>query len=159
VQLFRVPVEVGRLSTGGKPDGAALVVELASLAEQGVTVLVSALPDDEVAEAGLSSEGAAAQALGLRFLALPIVDLGVPSAATLSRAADELTALVQAGEHVHIHCWAGIGRSSLLAAAVLVRLGRRPEEAWAAVSAARGLPVPDTEEQRRLLAGWAADGG
>jgi len=54
VQLFRVPVELGRLSTGGKPDGAALVVELASLAEQGVTVLVSALPDDEVAERGLA---------------------------------------------------------------------------------------------------------
>jgi protein-tyrosine phosphatase len=45
----------------------------------------------------------------------------------------------------------GIGRSSLLAAGCLVAQGMPPGEAWAAISDARGLTVPDTPEQRRWL--------
>jgi hypothetical protein len=46
----------------------------------------------------------------------------------------------------------GIGRSSLLAAAVLVEDGVDPDEAWDLISA-RGYAVPDTEEQRIWLTG------
>jgi protein-tyrosine phosphatase len=54
---------------------------------------------------------------------------------------------------VAIHCRGGIGRSSLMAAAVLVQLGAAPEQAWDTVSVARGMPVPETEEQRAWLTG------
>ena len=50
-----------------------------------------------------------------------------------------------------IHCRAGIGRSSLLAAAVLRVEGRTADEAWQRITEARGLPVPDTDEQRDFL--------
>jgi protein-tyrosine phosphatase len=52
------------------------------------------------------------------------------------------------GKHVAVHCWAGVGRSSLIAAALLVRRGTAPEAAWARIAEARGLPVPETDEQR-----------
>ncbi|HST65016.1 MAG TPA: hypothetical protein VLM05_07485 [Mycobacteriales bacterium] len=52
------------------------------------------------------------------------------------------------GKHVAVHCWGGIGRSSLIAAAVLVARGVDTEEAWNRIGAARGVRVPETDEQR-----------
>ncbi|WP_406324718.1 tyrosine protein phosphatase [Streptomyces niveus] len=52
------------------------------------------------------------------------------------------------GAHVVAHCRAGIGRASLLAAALLILGGTDPDLAWHALEEARGLAVPDTPEQR-----------
>ena len=52
------------------------------------------------------------------------------------------------GEHVVIHCRMGIGRSSMLAAALLMAEGVDPGGAWSTLREARGLDVPDTPEQR-----------
>jgi hypothetical protein len=46
----------------------------------------------------------------------------------------------------------GIGRSPLLLACILVSRGLAAEDAWKAIGTARGLPVPDTVEQREWLA-------
>ena len=64
-----------------------------------------------------------------------------------------LTRRLGAGEHVVTHCRFGIGRASLLAAALLVLDGTDPEQAWGRVARARGLPVPDTDQQRRWVIG------
>ena len=56
--------------------------------------------------------------------------------------------LLSEGRCVGIHCRQGIGRSSLLAATLLVLTGMDFEEAWRRVEAARGCPVPDTAEQK-----------
>jgi protein-tyrosine phosphatase len=55
-----------------------------------------------------------------------------------------------------LHCRFGIGCASLLAAAVLVLEGVDADEAWRRLTCARGLGVPDTEEQRRWVAGLPA---
>jgi protein-tyrosine phosphatase len=52
------------------------------------------------------------------------------------------------GNAVAVHCRAGIGRSSLIAACVLVLLGFAPGMAFDLIGKARGVKVPDTEEQR-----------
>ncbi|MFI1018865.1 hypothetical protein [Streptomyces sp. NPDC020965] len=62
----------------------------------------------------------------------------------MSRLADQL----DNGAHIVTHCPAGIGRSSLLAAALLVLNGVQPNTAWVHLERARGLTVPDTAEQR-----------
>jgi protein-tyrosine phosphatase len=54
-----------------------------------------------------------------------------------------------------VHCWAGIGRLSLIAAALLVRLGTSADQAWDAIAKARGRAVPETEAQRH----WLDQGG
>ncbi len=56
-----------------------------------------------------------------------------------------------------IHCRAGIGRSGMLAACVLVKAGLDPEAALQRVSEARGCPVPDTEEQRAWVFAFAEE--
>ena len=51
------------------------------------------------------------------------------------------------GKTVVIHCRAGIGRASIIAAAVLTLEVATPTAALEMIAAARGCPVPDTAEQ------------
>lgn len=51
--------------------------------------------------------------------------------------------------HVHIHCRAGIGRAGLVTACLLYHLGRTA--VWETLERARGVPVPDTDEQKEWV--------
>ena len=142
----------GSLSTMAHPQGGArLQDEIRGLATTGVTTLVSLLTQGEEMELGLRGESAAAAAWGIGYLALPTPDRAIPQLAPLLDPATELCARLEAGQHVVAHCWQGIGRSSLLAGAVLVREGVDPAEAWKRIARARGIAVPDTDEQRQFL--------
>jgi Dual specificity phosphatase, catalytic domain len=48
-----------------------------------------------------------------------------------------------------IHCRAGIGRTGLVTCCLLQSLGMKAEQAWALLSKARGVMIPDTEQQRK----------
>jgi protein-tyrosine phosphatase len=47
-----------------------------------------------------------------------------------------------------VHCRQGIGRSGMIAAAVPVKHGSAPDDSIRPIRDARGLPVPETPEQR-----------
>lgn len=83
---------------------------------------------------------------------VPVPDRSVPSDkdAFLKRV-DELAGMVRNGRFLGVHCRACIGRSSMLAVSILVRIGWNLEEAFAAVESARGFAVPDTPEQRKWV--------
>jgi len=53
---------------------------------------------------------------------------------------------------VALHCRQSIGRSALVAIAILASSGLDPERAIEIVSSARGLAVPETGEQRKWIA-------
>jgi protein-tyrosine phosphatase len=152
--LYTIPVPPpGRLSIMPRPRGGArLSDELRALREAGVDVLVCLLPRGERLMLGLAAEPAAAAQAGLVFLAFPIRDFTTPDRAAAAGLVETLAARLAEGRHVAIHCRGGIGRSPLIAAALLVRLGTPAEQAWQVVSAARGRPVPETDAQRRWLA-------
>ena len=80
--------------------------------------------------------GAAAAAAGIEFLSFPIADRGVPGRRGRRRdvvaLGVRLAAHVRAGRFVVTQCFAGIGRSTLLACATLVMLGVGPEDGAAA---------------------------
>src|SRR5712692_4640105 len=112
-------------------------------------VVVSLLTKDELDEFDLGAEADLISAHGLQFCEFPIPDLGVPkSMATARELIHKLRDELEAGKKIAIHCRQGIGRSGLIAASVLVVSGVEPEFAIRRVSAARGLPVPETPEQR-----------
>lgn len=50
-----------------------------------------------------------------------------------------------------MHCRAGIGRSSLIAACIIASHDLDIDEAFRRIAATRGVAVPDTEDQ----AAWA----
>ena len=54
---------------------------------------------------------------------------------------------VEVGINTLIHCRAGIGRSGLLASAVLLHGGRNVQQAFVRVSDMRGCQVPETARQ------------
>jgi protein-tyrosine phosphatase len=151
----------GRLATMAHPRGGdRLADEMTGLAQAGVDVLVCALTIDESRRLGLTAVATAAAAAGVEFVGYPIVDRGVPEPADGAMALGiRLAAHMRAGRFVVTQCFAGIGRSTLLACTTLVMLGCGPEAALQLVAQARGLPVPDTEVQRRWLYAFAAEHG
>jgi protein-tyrosine phosphatase len=58
-----------------------------------------------------------------------------------------LASRLRAGEHIGVHCRGSVGRATVTAACTLVELGWAPNAALAAIEAARGCPIPDTDEQ------------
>jgi protein-tyrosine phosphatase len=145
----------GRLATMAHPRGRdQLADSIARLREAGVDVLVSALRPDECEWLGLTGEAQAAEKAGLEFVSVPIVDADVPEPEQhdeIARLADRLADEVTNGRYVVTHCRAGIGRCSMLAGAVLLRLGLSPQEAWERIRKARGLRVPDMPAQEAWL--------
>jgi protein-tyrosine phosphatase len=150
----------GRLSTMARPrGGGSLADELRDLAAAGVEVLVSLLTDGEIAELDLAGEGNAADAVGIDFRRLPTPDMHVPELTATLALAGLLLSRLRAGADIVVHCRAGVGRSSTLAAAVLVLGGLAPSDAWDRISAARGLRVPETAAQRDFVDGLASASG
>jgi protein-tyrosine phosphatase len=143
----------GTLSIMARPRGGEyLADEIAYLKQMGVHTLVSLVEDDEVVVCDLTEEKAIAGASGLRFIRFPIADRGVPNNKQFAEhLAGDLTTELRTGRQVVIHCRAGIGRSALIAACVLSALGVPLENAWDEISRARGVAVPDTDEQREWV--------
>ena len=143
-------VERGRLGIMPRPRGGDwLEDEIRSLKESGVDVVASLLERDELEELDITGEQSSCGARGISYLSFPIRDFGVPAsrpqALSFARA---LRDCLGEGKSVVIHCRQGIGRSSLMAACVLLLGGTRAEEAFERIEKARGRPTPDTPEQR-----------
>ena len=125
--------------------------EFAGIADFGINRVVSLLEPDEAIEIGLGDESALCEENGMEFDSYPIVDRGLPiSVAEFSRFTLKLYETIGSGQATVVHCRAGIGRTGLVAAGILLRCGFEPDHAFDHISKARGMPVPDTEEQR----GW-----
>ncbi len=147
----------GRLALLPRPRGGDwLADEVQAWRRAGIDVVVSLLTDDEVTDLGLTHEAETCGAKGIEYRAFPVPDRGVPSSyAAPQSLARSLESKLAAGKNVGIHCRAGIGRSPLLAASLLVLAGLDPGAALERVSAARGVPVPETAEQREWLTHFA----
>ncbi len=131
--------------------------EFGDLCEIGVNHVLSLLEADEAHALGLSAEARYCADAGLAFDHFPIADRGVPESplafAILTR---RLHDNISAGDHLAIHCRAGIGRAGLTAAAILLSAGHDPDSAFVAIRDARGVPVPDTAAQAEWLREHAA---
>lgn len=148
----------GTVSTMAHPPGGDLLAPyVRGLRRLGVDVLVSAQTDSERVECELEEQASVVADAGLKFVCVPIEDRTAPLGEEVVEPVASLYALYRAGAHVVFHCWAGIGRSSLLAALLLAMDGVEPEDAWRLISTARGFPVPDTGEQEEWLARWWAN--
>jgi protein-tyrosine phosphatase len=142
-----------RVAIVARPRGGDwLRDEVSALSTEGIDVLVSMLTEEESIELGLESESEDCEAVAIEFVSLPIPDRSVPSDADdFLRSVERLAEMVRDGRSLAVHCRASIGRSSVLAVSVLVRLGWNANEAFHAVESARGCSIPDTPEQRQWV--------
>ncbi len=122
--------------------------EIKGLKLRDVNCLVSLLENSESYALGLSKEKEECINLGIEFISYQIEDVTVPTdESSFVDLVKQLSKKVLASEKVVIHCRMGIGRSSLLAASVLINLGLDKDSVFENISKSRGVRVPDTEEQ------------
>lgn len=81
----------------------------------------------------------------------PIPDLHAPPLDEARRLANDLADRVRRGEHVIVHCGAGIGRAGTMAAATLMTLGMSRSQALDHVAAHRPMAGPEAGAQHDLL--------
>ena len=147
----------GKLAILARPRGADwLGDEVEGWKEAGVDVVVSLLTSDEDSEFGLSREAEIVKRKGLTYINFPIADYSVPrSKVTTQQFAAELNDRLSRGACIGIHCRQSVGRSSLVAACILVTSGESPETAFEHIETARGVSVPDTDEQKKWVTSFA----
>jgi hypothetical protein len=142
-------IGTGFLAVSAHPaqfGNAAMMIR--DMATGGVRQVVSLLQPDESRELGLGNEAALVIEQSMEFVSFPIPDLGLPgSIDDFAGLSQKLFHQVEAGINTLIHCRAGIGRSGLLAAAVLLHGGRSVQQAFMQVTQMRGCQVPETEQQ------------
>ena len=133
--------------------GEWLMGELASLQSRGVTDIVSMLTPSEEVELRLQSEAEFCADLGIRFHRHAVNDRGIPLQPEFDNFIALLLPYLTLQGFIVIHCRAGIGRSTITAAALLCRLGLSASDAVALISNARGFEVPDTDDQLDFIHG------
>ena len=132
--------------------GEDLRNEIAALRKDGIDVLVSLLESDEIRELELEDEAVLCAEYGISFLSHPIRDRGTPhSKSEFSSLIERLLNEMRARKSVGIHCRAGFGRTGITAACLLHGLGLPANEIFPKLSEARGVSVPDTEEQSKWV--------
>jgi len=149
----------GKLAIFAHPRGGDwLLDEIRALKDNGLDVIVSLLTKEEDKELSLLEEKAMCETVGSEFMQFPIADVSVPASRTATlELVNTLDELLSKGRNVGIHCLAGVGRSGMIAACLLMMRGLSPEKTLAEVSNARGVIVPQTDEQREWLIEFAKE--
>ncbi len=143
----------GRIALVPRPRGGDWLEDEASAwVNEGLNVIVSMLEPEEVESFGLEQEKEFCQLNGIDFFSIPVVDRGVPIMNEhLFKLLRKLKMILLQGDNIGIHCRQSIGRAPLLAALLMILLDIEPKEAFAQLSLARGLEVPETLEQQKLV--------
>jgi protein-tyrosine phosphatase len=149
-EVTGVPGVIGLTHAPGR-DGA-LGEDLDDLrARHGDLVLVSLVSDAELTILGISDLAERAAERDIELVRFPIADHSVPdSLAHLLGLIRRILTASRAGRAVVVHCWAGRGRSGLVAAACLSALGLPPGAAIEAVRRYRRGAVEGVDQEQAV---------
>lgn len=124
----------------GRQWQRALSDDLAAIHTANISTVVSLISLPEMQKLGVSDLPTQVTQHKLQWLQLPIQDFGTPDLEALEKwkqiKVTVLTAFTR-GETVLLHCAAGLGRTGMMAACLLVACGQTPTYAIAQVRAAR----------------------
>jgi hypothetical protein len=155
--------EPGRLLAGEYPgarDEAEALRRLALFRRTGIDLFLDLTEEGEGNYLGepLRPYDAAIAPIGYRRMAIP--DLTCPSHDEMCAILDTIDRALEDDKRVYVHCWGGVGRTGTVVGCWLVRHGRSPAEALALIEELRATTPngrrrsPETDEQRRFIAGW-----
>ncbi len=148
----------GKLALAARPRGGEwLHDELVNWRREDVDTVLSLLTREEEQDLDLTHEDRETRSQGMTFRSFPIPDRQVPdSQARLTKLLEKLDRELVSGTNVVVHCRQGIGRTGLVAACLLVKKGLEAKVAIRRLSAARGVQIPETDEQRRWIDHFAS---
>jgi protein-tyrosine phosphatase len=126
--------------------------EIIKLKTQDIGIWVSLLEHHEINELGLKDQHTLCSKHQLEYINFPIVDRSIPEKGNkIDSLIDKLFQKTQTGNSVVIHCRMGIGRSSIIAGCILLKAGFKTDQILQKITSARGLKVPDTDQQVKWL--------
>jgi len=131
-----------------------LAGDVLTIAQLDVACVVTLTPWDELHRAGGSALPAALGQRGIAWHHFPVTDFGAPAATQApqwQQLAKQLHAQLDQGQRILVHCFAGRGRSGMVAMRLLVERGIGPAQALGQVRAVRAGAV-----ERRAQFDWAA---
>ena len=152
--VFRIDsIGKGCLAIMAQPASTGSVASaISEIAALGFHQVVSLLEPAEANALGLAQEAELVTGQSMEFISYAIPDMGLPkSSDDFARLAQNLYTRIESGTNTLIHCRGGIGRSGLLAAAVLLLDGKDVQAAFSLVSRMRGRRVPETAQQGAWL--------
>lgn len=147
----------GRLALAARPRGGEwLGDEIAAWRASGIDTVLSLLTTEEERDLDIANEQRESLAQQMKFISFPIPDREVPaSEGSFNQLIERVDSDLATGGNVVVHCRQGIGRTGLVAACLLLKHGLTPETAVRTLSNARGIPVPETEQQRHWIDHYA----
>jgi protein-tyrosine phosphatase len=148
----------GRLGIMARPRGNEwLEEEIWHFKKQQISLITSLLEADEIDELGLQQQPALCFKHNIEFVNFPIKDRGIPKQGDkINDLINLLVTKITTKQNVIIHCRMGIGRSSIIAGCVLLKIGYKADDLIRHISNVRGLKFPDTKEQVEWLKKWSS---
>ncbi|MCV2404058.1 tyrosine-protein phosphatase [Marinomonas sp. C2222] len=126
---------------------ADLTSSILSLKEAGADVIISMLPDSEIAKLNVTDLGKEIQQQGMLWYQLPVEDDQAPQQPffdVLNTKKEELLTHLKEKKTIVIHCRGGTGRTGVMAACLLLESGYQWERAKALIQSIRpkALTIP-----------------
>jgi len=131
-----------------------LATDIAAVADWGAASVVTLIEDHELVALDVTLLGETVRAAHLEWHHLAIRDVSVPTSAfeiAWQKAGPALRDQLRAGFDVLVHCKGGLGRAGMIATRLLVDSGWQPQEALAAVRAARPGAVETAAQETYVL--------
>ncbi|MEQ9021507.1 MAG: dual specificity protein phosphatase family protein [Pseudomonadales bacterium] len=141
----------GSLHAMAAPKPLLLHNHIRYLKMQGVTKVLCLMEPIEMERLGLDEEEQWCLSEGLKYENFPITDHSVTSISDVKPLAKRLLQEIKSGEHLVVHCYAGIGRTGMICCCILMENGLTAGEAIAITSEKRQLKVPETREQTEFV--------
>nr|CAA6807939.1 MAG: Protein tyrosine phosphatase [uncultured Thiotrichaceae bacterium] len=139
------------------PKPEQLEDSLLHLKHLGINKVVSLLEIEEAVHLGAANEGEMCKRLDMSFEQFPIRDRNIPkNPAKFRQLVNTLYEELYNGTSIAIHCYAGIGRTGLLAGGLMITEGISVGSAVELMSDARGRNMPQTQDQYEYLMDYAA---
>ena len=148
-QLFRYDLDRGSITLMPRPPGGKQLSDFMHyMKHKDTDVVVSLLQFDEAKSLALVNEGSVCENHAIEFVNFPIKDHHVPQFfVPFNQLITKLTDDVSRGKNIAVHCYAGIGRTGLVASSILIKMGMEVDFALLNLSQCRGLRVPETIDQ------------
>jgi len=143
-------IRVGSAQPYGKKN---LAVDVQALVDWGANGVVCFLEPHELAIAKVQELPQMLQENGIWWRQLPIIDMDIPDQKFEDIWAEEgelIRHALRIGEQVVFHCYAGLGRTGMMAARILVEMGMDTQQAVAAIRASNGRRI-QTDAQENLV--------
>ncbi|HOP21538.1 MAG TPA: dual specificity protein phosphatase family protein [Gammaproteobacteria bacterium] len=158
-QLFEYQINNSSLYMMPKPPSGSQFPFFAEyLSKKKVDVVVSLLSFEEMNSFSLVEEGSECERHGIEFVNFSIKDHSTPQFfVPFNQLIENLVYDFKSGKNIAIHCFAGIGRTGIVAASMLIKMGYQVDMALIELSQARGLKMPETIEQISWLHRYAEE--